>query len=261
MDKFIEAYKLVLEAIDVSGNNVYDGLLTAYANNKYRWLGCSRANANALARLFAPSPLGSDAKDGLILYYASRPMVRFPKKAEEVFYSTIDKIVQDTGNDKLKRHLHAGNNKIYIINMLSDEEIEKYFPNFANICAANMRPDTLKKMSEYIQALMLKQARQEAGSDSLYKPVLPNNEFYRSLTKLFPGKRFAIMEGIDPKLRRDLDNPNKVLPELKEVAESIPLTSSRSNVKYAFNYKNYWIAVYVINKKDYTTKVYTIVYN
>lgn len=126
---------------------------------------------------------------------------------------------------------------------------------------SNMKSDTLRKMQEYIQALSLKQARQESGNNSLYKPVLPNNEFYRSLNKLFPGKRFAIMEGIDSALKADLDNPVKVLPELKDVAENIPLTSSKSNVKYAFNYKNYWIAVYVKNKSDFTTKVYTIIYN
>lgn len=259
MDKFVEAYKLVLEAIDISGNKVYDGLLTAYANNKYNWLGCNRANANALARLFAPSPMGNDAKDALVLYYAARPFVTFPKKAEEVWKNTISQIEKDK-NVNISNF--GGNPKMYIIEKyLSDEDIEKYFSNFANICVSQMRPDTLRKMQEYIQALSLKQARQESVSDSMYKPILPNNEFYRSLTKLFPGKRFAIMEGIDPKLRIALDNPNKVLPELKEYAESIPLVSSRSNVKYAFNYKNYWIAVYVINKKDFTTKVYTIVYN
>lgn len=259
MDKFIEAYKIVLEAIDISGNRIYDGLLTAYANNHYQWLGSSRANANALARLFAPSPLGNDAKDALVLYYASRPFIKFPKNAEEIWKNTIDKIEKDKN---INISNFGGNPKSYIIEKyLSDEDIKKYFPNFANICMSNMKPDTLRKMQEYIQALSLKQARQESGNNSLYKPVLPNNEFYRSLNKLFPGKRFAIMEGIDPALKADLDNPVKVLPELKDVAEHIPLTSSKSDVKYAFNYKNYWIAVYVKNKSDFTTKVYTIVYN
>lgn len=256
MNKFEEAYKIVLEGMDISGNRILDGLLNSYIKNKYKWEGCSRFNANQLARLFKPSPLGSSAKDALVLYYANRPYIVFPKEAEKIFEATIEKY-ENENNISLN---FVYTNIASVISKLSDKDIENYFPNFANICMSSMRPDTLRKMSEYINEAVTKQNQKENDYSSYYNTILPNNKFYRSLKQLYPNKQFAIMEGIDPRLRRDLGNPSRVLPILKN-RKGIPvnLTSRTSNVKYAYVVNNNYIVVF--DESNGIKKTYTIVYN
>ena len=102
---------------------------------------CSRNNAAQLYRLFnATNEINQEDKDAMILYFCDRPYGTLNTTAEKEFskiYNKLDKGVGYTKGQEISKH--------------SDEEIKKYFKDFAKLAYNSFKPGTLNKYKKLLE--------------------------------------------------------------------------------------------------------------